>query len=195
MSSVLGMRNKSILLLHLLFFNVCIFYEFNSVYAQVYMVSCSHFRLAQWNRCPNHGKFCQYFYVYQEIVLILIKIYVIIMSFLFERVYNGILLNAWAISVHVLFQHVYMTHCFCFEKESWGPKASTGIHLPSDKGFVHDMTVTTETHVHATCILKALDETVQWTRMWFKQVKSRFGGRTMSQISSNCLNRMNKSHP
>ena len=36
-----------------------------------------------------------------------------------------------------------------------------------------DMTVTTETHIQARWILRALEDTVAWARMKFKPVKSR----------------------
>ena len=59
------------------------------------------------------------------------------------------------------------------ERESRGPKTSSGIRLPSNRGFMDDMTITTETHIQARWILKAPDETVMWARMQFKPVKSR----------------------
>ncbi|XP_053389443.1 uncharacterized protein LOC128552430 [Mercenaria mercenaria] len=59
------------------------------------------------------------------------------------------------------------------ERESRGPKTSSGISLPSNRGFMDDMTVTTETHVQARWILRALDETATWAHMTFKPKKSR----------------------
>ncbi|XP_052237971.1 uncharacterized protein LOC127849292 [Dreissena polymorpha] len=59
------------------------------------------------------------------------------------------------------------------ERESRGPKTNTGIRLPSNRGFMDDMTVTTETHIQAIWILTALDETATWARMRFKPGKSR----------------------
>jgi len=59
------------------------------------------------------------------------------------------------------------------ERESRGPKTNSGIHLPSNRGFMDDMTITTETHIQTRWILKALDETVTWARMRFKPAKSR----------------------
>ncbi|XP_060603812.1 uncharacterized protein LOC132756698 [Ruditapes philippinarum] len=59
------------------------------------------------------------------------------------------------------------------ERESRGPQTNAGIRLPSNRGFMDDMTITTETHIHARWILHALDETVSWARMLFKPRKSR----------------------
>jgi len=59
-------------------------------------------------------------------------------------------------------------------RESRGPKTNTGIRLPSNRGFMDDMTVTTETHIQARWILQALGETVRWARMAFKPRKSRY---------------------
>ena len=59
------------------------------------------------------------------------------------------------------------------ERETRGPKTSTGIRLPSNRGFMDDMTITTETHIQARWMLKALEETVTWARMKFKAAKSR----------------------
>ncbi|XP_053395805.1 uncharacterized protein LOC123525604 [Mercenaria mercenaria] len=59
------------------------------------------------------------------------------------------------------------------ERESRGPKTSSGIRLPSNRGFIVDMTVTTETHMQAMWILRALDETATWAQMTFKPKKSR----------------------
>ncbi|XP_060589960.1 uncharacterized protein LOC132745155 [Ruditapes philippinarum] len=59
------------------------------------------------------------------------------------------------------------------ERESRGPQTNAGIRLPSNRGFMDDMTITTETHIQARWILHALDETVSWARMLFKPRKSR----------------------
>ena len=59
------------------------------------------------------------------------------------------------------------------ERESRGPKTNTGIRLPSNRGFMDDMTVTTESHIQARWILKSLEETTTWARMRFKPTKSR----------------------
>jgi len=59
------------------------------------------------------------------------------------------------------------------ERESRGPKTNTGIRLPSNRGFMDDMTVTTETHIQARWVLAALNETATWARMRFKPGKSR----------------------
>ena len=59
------------------------------------------------------------------------------------------------------------------ERETRGPKTNAGIRLPANRGFMNDLTITTETHIQARWILKALDETVTWARMVFKPRKSR----------------------
>ena len=59
------------------------------------------------------------------------------------------------------------------ERETRGPKTNAGIRLPANRGFMNDLTITTETHIQARRILKALDETVTWARMVFKPRKSR----------------------
>jgi hypothetical protein len=72
------------------------------------------------------------------------------------------------------------------ERETRGPKTESGIHLPANRGFMDDMTVTTQTHIQARWILQALDETVTWARMRFKPRKSRSliirKGRTVNNI-------------
>ncbi|XP_052224110.1 uncharacterized protein LOC127839765 [Dreissena polymorpha] len=59
------------------------------------------------------------------------------------------------------------------ERESTGPKTNTEIRLPSSRGFMDDMTVTTETDIQARWVLAALDEMATWARMRFKPGKSR----------------------
>ena len=59
------------------------------------------------------------------------------------------------------------------ERETRGPQTNAGIRLPANRGFMDDLTITTETHIQARWILKALDETVTWARMVFKPKKSR----------------------
>ena len=59
------------------------------------------------------------------------------------------------------------------ERETRGPKTNSGIRLPANRGFMDDLTITTETHIQARWILKALDETVTWARMVFKPRKFR----------------------
>lgn len=58
-------------------------------------------------------------------------------------------------------------------KETRGPKTSTGLHLPTNRGFMDDLTVTTQTHIQARWVLKALEEAATWARMNFKPKKSR----------------------
>ncbi|XP_060589724.1 uncharacterized protein LOC132744948 [Ruditapes philippinarum] len=59
------------------------------------------------------------------------------------------------------------------ERESRGPQTNAGIRLPPNRGFMDDMTITTETHIQTRWILHALDETVSWAWMLFKPRKSR----------------------
>ncbi|XP_063420791.1 uncharacterized protein LOC134706007 [Mytilus trossulus] len=59
------------------------------------------------------------------------------------------------------------------ERETRGPKTSTDIRQPPNRGFMDDLTITTDTHVQARWVLKALEETVTWARMAFKPRKSR----------------------
>ncbi|XP_052237947.1 uncharacterized protein LOC127849270 [Dreissena polymorpha] len=58
-------------------------------------------------------------------------------------------------------------------KETRGPKTSTGLHLPTNRGFMYDLTVTTQTHIQARWVLKVLEEAATWARMNFKSKKSR----------------------
>ncbi|XP_052281306.1 uncharacterized protein LOC127878820 [Dreissena polymorpha] len=58
-------------------------------------------------------------------------------------------------------------------KETRGPKTSTGLHLPINRGFMDDLTVTTQTHIQARWVLKVLEEAATWARMNFKPKKSR----------------------
>ena len=59
------------------------------------------------------------------------------------------------------------------KRETRGPKTASGIRLPSNRGFMDDLTISTTTHVQARWVLTALDDTVNWTRMKFKPNKSR----------------------
>ncbi|XP_052234917.1 uncharacterized protein LOC127847189 [Dreissena polymorpha] len=59
------------------------------------------------------------------------------------------------------------------KRETRGPKTTSGIYLPSNRGFMDDLTVIKTTHVQARWVLRALDETVTWARMKFKPKKSR----------------------
>ena len=54
-----------------------------------------------------------------------------------------------------------------------GPKTESGIYLPSSRGFMDDLTLTTATHVQARWMLAALTDVASWVRMKFKAVKSR----------------------
>ena len=58
-------------------------------------------------------------------------------------------------------------------RETRGPKTESGIHLPSSRGFMDDLTLTTTTHVQARWMLTALTDVASWARMKFKAAKSR----------------------
>ena len=57
--------------------------------------------------------------------------------------------------------------------ETRGPKTDSGIYLPSSRGFMKDLTLTTTTHVHARWMLTALTDVASWGQTKFKAVKSR----------------------
>ena len=60
------------------------------------------------------------------------------------------------------------------KRETRGPKTASGIHLPSNRGFMDGLTISsTTTHVKARWVLTVLDDTVNWARMKFKPNKSR----------------------
>ncbi|XP_060082190.1 uncharacterized protein LOC132561508 [Ylistrum balloti] len=59
------------------------------------------------------------------------------------------------------------------DRETRGPKTSSGVRVPPNRGFMDDLTITTTTHVQVRWILSALEETVGWARMKFKPRKSR----------------------
>ena len=58
-------------------------------------------------------------------------------------------------------------------RETRGPKTQSGIYLPSSRGFMDDLTLTTATHVQAWWMLAALTDIDSWGWMKFKAVKSR----------------------
>ena len=58
-------------------------------------------------------------------------------------------------------------------RETRGPKTESGIYLPSSRGFMDDLTLTTATHVQARWMLAALTDVASWGRMKFKAAKSR----------------------
>ena len=57
--------------------------------------------------------------------------------------------------------------------ETREPKTESGIYLPSSRGFMDDLTLTTVTHVQARLMLAALTDVASWWRMKFKAVKYR----------------------
>ena len=59
------------------------------------------------------------------------------------------------------------------KRESRGPKTTSGVYLPSTRGYMDDLTITTKTHVQARWLLSALEKTATWARMKFKPKKSR----------------------
>ena len=60
------------------------------------------------------------------------------------------------------------------ERETRGARMNSGIHQPANRGFMDDLTVTTQTHVQARWELSALEDVVSWARMKFKPRKSRY---------------------
>lgn len=60
------------------------------------------------------------------------------------------------------------------DRETRGPLTEAGVRLPPNRGFMDDLTITTETHVQARWILTALEEAATWARMQFKPRKSRY---------------------
>ena len=58
-------------------------------------------------------------------------------------------------------------------RETREPKMESGIYLPSSRGFMDDLTLTTNTHVQARWMLTALTDVASWARMKLKTVKSR----------------------
>ena len=59
------------------------------------------------------------------------------------------------------------------ERETRRPKMSSNIRQPPNRGFMDDLTITTDTHIQARWILTALEETVARARMAFKPRKLR----------------------
>jgi len=59
------------------------------------------------------------------------------------------------------------------KRETRGPMTASWIHLPSNRTFMDDLTISTTTHVQARWVLTALDDTVNWARMKFKPNKFR----------------------
>jgi len=59
------------------------------------------------------------------------------------------------------------------KREPRGTKANTEICLPSNRGFIDDMAVTTETNIQARWIIMASNKGVSSARMLFKPVKSK----------------------
>jgi hypothetical protein len=58
-------------------------------------------------------------------------------------------------------------------RETRGPKTESGIYLPSSRGSMNDLTLTSVTHVQARWMLNALTDVATWARMKFKATKSR----------------------
>lgn len=59
------------------------------------------------------------------------------------------------------------------DRETRGPKTKSDIKLPPNRGFMDDLTITTESHIQARWILNPLEDVVTWARMSFKPRKSR----------------------
>jgi len=60
------------------------------------------------------------------------------------------------------------------EQETRGPKTTSGIRMPPTRGFMDNITITTQSHIQARWILGVLEETASWARMKFKPIKSRY---------------------
>ena len=60
------------------------------------------------------------------------------------------------------------------DRETRGPLTKSVVRLPPNRGFMDDLTVTTQTHVQAGWILKALEDTTSWEKMKFKFRISRY---------------------
>ena len=89
-----------------------------------------------------------------------------------QRLEKGIMTGC-TISVVVLFVMGMHLIINAAKRETRGPKTASGIHLPSNRGFMDDLTISTTTHVQAGWVLTTLDDTVNWARMKFKPNKSR----------------------
>ncbi|KAH3842390.1 hypothetical protein DPMN_115886 [Dreissena polymorpha] len=48
------------------------------------------------------------------------------------------------------------------QRETRAPKTESGIYLPSSRGFMDDLTLTTTTHVQARWMLTALTDVASW---------------------------------
>ena len=59
------------------------------------------------------------------------------------------------------------------KRETRRPKTASGIHLPCNRGFVDDLTISTTTHVQARWVITALNDAVNCARMKFRTNKSR----------------------
>jgi len=68
-----------------------------------------------------------------------------------QRLENGIVTGC-TISV-ILFVMGMNLLINATKRETRGPKTAPGIHLPSNRGFMDDLTVTTTTHVQAHWVL------------------------------------------
>ena len=59
------------------------------------------------------------------------------------------------------------------ERETRGPMTATNIRQPPSRGFMDDLTITTQSHIQARWVLGALEDAATWARMTFKPKKSR----------------------
>ena len=84
------------------------------------------------------------------------------------------------------------------QRETKRPKTESGIYLPSSRGFMDDLNLTTTTHVQARWMLTALTDVASRGRMKFKAVKSRSlintSRRDRPRNDSSSLYRMKISH-
>ena len=59
------------------------------------------------------------------------------------------------------------------ERETRGPKTVSGIRLTTNRGFMDDLTISTECHIQSRWILQSLEDTVSFARIKFKPSKYR----------------------
>ena len=89
-----------------------------------------------------------------------------------QRLEKGIVTGC-TISVVVLFVMGMHLIINAAKRETRGPKTASGIHLPSNRGFMDDLTISTTAHVQARWVITALNDAVNCARMKFRTNKSR----------------------
>ena len=102
-----------------------------------------------------------------------------------QRVEKGIVTGC-TISV-ILFVMAFNLLIKTAESECRGPVTRSGSRQPSIRGFMDDLTITTESATGGRWILKALDKLVTWARMEFKTRKSRSVVIRRGKVTDNCI--------